>query len=302
LEFDVERSAFNPFHKVAQPAYKLVKLANGAHSVHSLAVGESFHPAIGPVAEAEALYVRQVRLVERLQKHSGEFVIWDVGLGAAANALTALSATKDIEVSSIHLCSFDSTFEPLEFALQHRDALGYFDGYEGPLTRLIREHHIDFTNGKTNVSWSLRLADFPSLLREPEAERIPKPHLILFDPFSPAKNPAMWTLPVLARIFQLLDPIRPCVLANFSRSTIFRVTLLLAGFFVGVGQATGTKEETTVAANALDLIETPLNRRWLERAKKSDSAEPLHEPVYRRAPLGPATWEKLWRHPQFNDS
>ena len=59
------------------------------------------------------------------------------------------------------------------------------------------------------------------------------------------------------------------------------------------------KEETTVAANTLDLIAEPLNARWLERALRSDSAEPLREPVYSRAPLSSATEEKLRRHPQF---
>src|SRR6476660_10442 len=98
--------------------YKLVQLANGVHSVHSLAHRETFHPVIGPVAEAEALYVKQLRLVQRLQKHSGEFVIWDVGLGAAANALTVLRATRDI-TSLIRLVSFDNTIEPLCFALAH---------------------------------------------------------------------------------------------------------------------------------------------------------------------------------------
>jgi len=283
---------------VLQPAYKLVKLANGTHSVHSVAVGESFHPAIGPVAEAEALYVRQVRLVERLQKHSGEFVIWDIGLGAAANALTALSAVRHLDCS-IRLCSFDSTLEPLEFALHHKMELGYFDGYEQPLRQLLGEHRVAFTPGRTRVNWDLQLADFPDWLGSRAAEQIARPHLILFDPFSPAKNPAMWTLPVLTRLFQLLDPARACALANFSRSTMFRVTLLLAGFFVGVGQATGNKEETTVAANARDLIETPLDRRWLERAQRSDSAEPLREPAYRRAPLSPETREQLRMHLQF---
>jgi hypothetical protein len=50
----------------------------------------------------------------------------------------------------------------------------------------------------------------------------------------------------------------------------------------------------------LDLIAEPLDARWLERARRSHSAEPLHEPVYSRAPLSPATAARLRRHPQFN--
>ena len=112
----------------------------------------------------------------------------------------------------------------------------------------------------------------------------------------------MWTLPLFTNLFQLLDPQRPCALPTYSRSTILRVTLLLAGFFVGVGHATGLKEETTIAANTLDLIADPLNARWLDRALRSHSAEPLREPVYSRKPLSPATAEKLRRHPQFSGS
>ena len=60
------------------------------------------------------------------------------------------------------------------------------------------------------------------------------------------------------------------------------------------------KEETTMAANTLDLITAPRPVRWLERARRSSSAEPLHAPVYTRAPLSAATEEKLRQHPQFN--
>ena len=80
---------------------------------------------------------------------------------------------------------------------------------------------------------------------------------------------------------------------------MLRVTLLLAGFFVGVGHATGEKEETTIAANTLDLLDEPLPRKWLLRVRKSRSAEPMREAVYRQAPLSAETWDKLVEHPQF---
>jgi tRNA U34 5-methylaminomethyl-2-thiouridine-forming methyltransferase MnmC len=277
--------------------YQLVRLNNGICSVRSLVDAETFHPVVGPVAEAEALYVNQLRLRERIQNTTGEFVIWDVGLGAAANALTVLRATRDI-ACKIRLVSFDHTLKPLKFALGHAADLGYFGGYETHLAKFLQTHRVTFQDGHQSVNWEFQHGDFPAVLGgEPEFGA--PPHAILFDAYSPARNPAMWTLPLFTSLFQMLDPQRPCALPTYSRSTILRVTLLLAGFFVGVGHATGEKEETTIAANTLDLIAEPLGKRWLERALRSHSAEPMVEPVYRTAPLSLATAEKLRQHPQF---
>ena len=109
----------------------------------------------------------------------------------------------------------------------------------------------------------------------------------------------MWTLPVFQNLFRTLDPQRPCALTTYSRSTLIRATLLLAGFFFGVGHASGTKEETTVAANDLSLVKEPQDARWLERAARSDSAAPLTEPVYRRAKLTTEILAQVQSHPQF---
>lgn len=293
-------TGFPKFSRVpGASGYKIVKLVHGAHSVHSLAHRETFHPVVGPVAEAEALYVRQLGLVERLRGHAGEFVLWDVGLGAAANPLTVLRAAQDVSCS-IRIVSFDHTLEPLEFALQHIDKLDYLAGYDHELGRLIEKHQVSFTKGQQKVRWEVHAADFPTLISTTAANALPKPHAIMFDAFSPAKNPAMWTLPLFTNIYQLLDPNRPCALPTYSRSTMLRVTLLLAGFIVGIGHATGEKDETTLAANHRDLVSEPLDLKWLERARRSTSAEPMRELIYRQAPLEGETWEKLRCHPQFD--
>ena len=285
-------------------SYRLVRVSGGAYSVHSMAHDETFHPVIGPVAEAEALYVRQLRLSERVARHSGTFVVWDVGLGAAANVLTVLRATRHLPCP-VRVISFDHTLEPLEFALANAEALGYFSGYEEPLRALVAQHHTTFSDEARPVVWDLRLGDFPTWvasptnLGQPDQQPVPAPHAILFDAYSPATNPAMWTQPLFAGLHRLLRAEAPCALPTYSRSTLLRVSLLLAGFFVGVGHATGEKEETTIAANTLELIDEPLGARWLQRARNSTSGEPLWEPVYRQARLTPATWETLCRHPQF---
>ncbi len=259
---------------------------------------ETMHPGIGPEAEAEALYVRQTGLLDRLSAHAGEFVIWDVGLGAAANALAVLRQTGRVRCT-LRVLSFDLTAEPLAFAVRNADKLPYLAREQEVVSALLQARRVRLERGQQVVDWTLCLGDFPSLLVSKTAGEWPSPHLILFDPFSPARNPAMWTLAVFESLFRRLDPGRPCLLATYTRSSMIRVSLLLAGFWVGAGLATGSKEETTVASNRRELLSAPLDRRWLERARRSDSAQPLREPTYLKAPLRPETWEQLMAHPQF---
>jgi queuine tRNA-ribosyltransferase len=293
--------------------YRLVRLNRETHSVHYERYGETLHPVAGPAAEAEALYVRQLDLRARATAAARpfpavreatdghpdpEFVIWDVGLGAGGNALTVLRRLDDIP-ASLRLVSFDETAAPLRFALDHRAELGYLAGFESTVARLLERERHEFTVGALRVFWTLHLGDFPARVAQGRQDDTPAPHAILFDPFSPAKNPGMWTRRTLTNLARALDPRRPCALATYSRSTLVRTTLLLAGLFVGTGDALPGKEETTVAANDPALIARPLDRRWLARARASRAAEPLAAAAYRQLPLTEATWRELQAHPQF---
>jgi len=289
--------------------YELVTLVNGTRSVRDRATGETFHPVIGPAAEAEALYVRQLRLRERVGACPGEFVIWDVGLGAGANSLTVLRHLRDVQ-GRLRIVSVDCTLEALAFAVEHADALGYFGDLvdvAGDLAAGAEYRVIEV--GSLQVRWEVQVGDFPTLLAEHSGAEsrpaslpgrtLPAPHAIMYDAYSPMRNPDMWTLPLFECLYRHLDPERPCALPTYSRSTILRVTLLLAGFYVGVGHPTGEKEETTIAANTPDLLDEPLDRRWLERALRSHSAEPLWKPKWQVSPLSLVSRDRLQRHPQF---
>jgi tRNA U34 5-methylaminomethyl-2-thiouridine-forming methyltransferase MnmC len=296
--------------------YTLVSLANGTFTVRSSAERETFHPVVGPVAEAEALYVRQLKLRERAagrrqlanpgtRQHAvgtltDEFVIWDIGLGAGGNVLTALHALKDLP-ANLHIVSFDHTLGALRFALEHASQLQFPLGLEGVIEELLQTQSVEFRHGALQARWEIHVDDFPSALAGTKPAW-PAPQAIFFDAYSPARNPDMWTLPLFENLFRCLDPQKPCALATYSRSTIPRVTLLLAGFFVGAGDPVAEKNETTIAANSRELIERPLAARWLERARTSHSAEPLHSGEYRIAPLTGDTWERLRRHPQFTQA
>ena len=261
---------------VTAGGFSLVTVASGARSVRSLEHGETFHPVVGPMAEARGLHVAQSRLVERAGECARPFVIWDVGLGAGANAVAVLEALSEMRCAArVELRSFDCTTEPLEFALRHADALAYLPRWREPAGCLLE-------SGRAvvgNVDWHFHEGDFREFVCAPReaAAAVPAPDAILYDPYSPDSNRSMWTLEHFTRLRACLDPARPCTLTSYSRSTSVRVTLMLAGFSVGTGGAIGEKDQTTVAATHRALLAQPLGAEWLGRVERSTRGAPLRE-------------------------
>lgn len=266
----------------------MVTVQSGARSLRSRDHRETFHPVVGPMAEARALHVVQQRLRERALALEGQMVIWDVGLGAAANAVAALEGLEGCEAQ---LHSFDITDTALAFALEHAQELEYLAPFQDAAGTLLADGRVRVGA----VEWLFHRGDFGVLLDQPPA---PAPHAILYDPYSPASNPGMWTREHFERLRRRLDAGRPCLLSNYTRSTAVRVTLLLAGFFVGRGGATGEKEETTLASNNLECLESPLDAAWLGRVARSTKGAPLSL-GQAGGPISAADLAALRAHPQF---
>ena len=273
--------------------FEIVELKHGGKSLRSLTRKETFHPGIGPVAEARLLHVEQQRLRERAEQ-IGEFVLWDVGLGAAANAVAAIEALAGTK-ARLEIHSFDISLAPLQFALGEPEALPYLNPHRELVRALVRD---GMAEPAPNIRWHFHAGDF----RQTLAEKIPSPHGIFYDPYSPATNREMWTLDHFENLYQRLDPARECLLTTYTRSTAVRVTLLLAGFFVGTGAEIGEKDETTIASNQLTALRRPLPKSWLERVSISRNGSPMRDPVYSVVPIEPADYARLSAHPQFSVS
>ena len=276
-----------------QSDYELVALKNGHRSVRSRTHGETMHIGSSPRTEAFGLYVRQQRLVERAaaQTDSSPFIIWDVGLGPGGNALVALEALREVN-APIELHSFDRSREVLAFALRHAAELEYLGGWESAVGALLEAGTAE---PLPNVRWYFHCGDFRLCLYE-----APAPGAILFDPYSPARNPEMWSVDIFSAMKARADEAgKPCLMSNYTRSTAARVTMALAGWLVGTGVATGEKDQTTVAANSLDLLERPLDRTWLARVRASTNAAPLRNGIYARGPISPEDYATLKDLPQF---
>jgi queuine tRNA-ribosyltransferase len=286
--------------------FELVALANGVVSLRSIRYGQTFHPVVGPVAEAESVHLAGTRMLARANAAAGDaaFTIWDVGLGAAANATAVIASllagyTGEVDV---HLLSFDRDLTALDFALANAAELGYPEAHRSLLETLRREGSVmvPLARATHQLHWSVRVADFPSLLAYPEP--LPAPHAVFFDPYSPAVNRDMWTLELFTSLHARLRNEVPCLLTTYTRSTAVRVTLLLAGFYAGIGHATGEKDQTTIAANDPALLARPLDRAWLEKkVYASTNSAPLRTDAlpHGQAPISEGDYAALRTHPQF---
>lgn len=271
--------------------FELVVLRGGARSIKSLVHGETMHVGTDPVTEAAELHVSQQRIAERSGSFS-PFVIWDVGLGPAANAIAVLRAlgTRGAAEGLVELHSFEISTEVLEFALLHAEELGYLIGREGLIRELLNDGEC---RPAPNLLWRLHRGDFSKGVGPVSA-----PSAILFDPYSPSRNPEMWNFGTFSQLRESADP-RGCTLTSYTRSTSARVTMLLAGWFVGVGIATGEKEETTIAATSPELLSNPLGPGWLSRVRSSANSVPLRGRIPLRGPISHEDYALLEMHPQF---
>jgi S-adenosyl-L-methionine-dependent methyltransferase len=247
------------------PLFEIVTTKAGAISIRHKKINEIMHNPVGPWIEANQLYIDQSNLKWHLTVDTDtELVIYDVGLGAAANAIATLHAVKESQ-RPVRIVSFEIDLDLLNFAIEHSAQLGYLKGYEVILKTLIKDKSWE----SENIKWELHHGDFLDCIENVT----PKCHLIYYDPYSPKQNEAMWTTACFKKLRNKCQP--RALFYNYSQATTIRTALLEAGFYVGYGQPTGLKKDTTEAATQLKDLKHPLDERWLQRWKRSPTPLPI---------------------------
>ena len=242
-----------------------VRLGDGYGSIEHLASGEVMHSVVRPDVEAEAVYVQQSKLLAAKRP----LVVWDVGLGAAHNAMALIRSLDDR--AQVELVSFERDLDAFRLALANT---GPFAHLRHPAPHVLaakqRYEH-------AGLVWRLVEGDFLAHYRNE-----PQPDVIFWDPFSQKVDGELWTLATFRALYSFLRG--PTELFTYSASTAVRSSLLAAGFRVARGVATGPKDETTIAVKG-ELDHDWLGLEWLERRARStarfgaDVAEALYAEV-----------------------
>ena len=260
--------------------YELHASIQGFCSIRQISSGEIMHSVNGPSDEANRLYIEQSALPARLVDYpdnTGELIIWDVGLGAATNAMATLhcferchAENNNAKLRPLRLISFEKDLDPLILAAKYSAHFPHL--HHGAPYKILSQG--SWRHASEQLHWEVMKGDFRDFL-----ETAALPDLIFYDPFSFKADTAMWTREIFTRIFShCLD--KPTELYTYSASTAVRAALLSAGFFVAQGIGTGPKSETTIAFNrgesaAQHPLRPPLlDETWLARWRRSAVKHP----------------------------
>jgi queuine tRNA-ribosyltransferase len=263
--------------------YEVHMAWEGFASIRQISSGEIMHSRTPPMEEARELYIEQSNLAGRLRISAGEtpesaapLVIWDVGLGAAANAMAAIlcyeEQTEKAPVRPLRIVSFENDLDSLRLAFRHNRDFSYLR-HSGPAAILTdgewqsRRH--------AGLSWLLLPGDFLETMSTAPAP----PDLIFYDMFSTRTSGDQWTLDAFRRLFEACAG-RAAELFTYTCSTANRAALLAAGFYVARGRSAGEKLETTIALTPAARHASSFPRHelltadWLEKWNRSGAKFP----------------------------
>jgi len=276
---------------------EVVTLPNGVRAIRERACGEVMHPGSGPLVEAESVYVTPSRLGERQREGGRPLVLFDVGLGAATNAITAwqVSEAQSGDARCLEVVSFERDLDALRLALEpeNADALGLTTtgaNARAAATELLRHGRHE----TPRTLWRLCLGDFREAL-----DRIPDGYadVVFWDMFSPRTAPELWSVSMFREVRRACR--EGATLHTYSASTSTRSGLLLGGFAVGVGARTGDRDETTMAATRVEDLARPLDASWLGRLSRS--SVPFPNDVPKDAVARAEALARVRACPQFRD-
>jgi len=253
--------------------------------------GERMHDRTPPMEEARQIYIGGSRLAEKLLVPGDDpIVIWDVGLGAASNAMAAIECQEALSTESaprpLKLVSFESDLDPLRLAIRNTHC---FPELRHPAPAAILELGQWCGRG---IDWQLLEGDFFQRIGDAPGP----PDLIFYDLFSMNSQPEAWGINAFRALFRVCAG-HPVELLTYSCSTGVRAAMLGSGFYVARGQAIGAKAETTIAvtSEAVRADHELLSGDWLVRLSRSSASIPADLPPGERE----AFERQVLAHPQF---
>ncbi|TAJ24306.1 MAG: hypothetical protein EPO68_01625 [Planctomycetota bacterium] len=225
------------------PDWRAVRTDDGSWTLAHPEHGETCHSTSGAWQQALERYARPCRLRERAQAGARELRLLDIGTGLGLNLAAALSELDGTGCALI-ADTFERDASVREAMLELVSVHGALDPRAEPFHARVRAALERGGDRSIRTHFGDARALVPAL--EPTARY----DAVFLDPFSPRREPDLWTGEFLAAIAARMAP--GAWLSTYTVSKPVRRALAAAGLAVLDGPAVGRKRAGTLARSALD--------------------------------------------------
>lgn len=177
---------------------RIIITSDGSHSLLNESLNETYHSVHGAVRESKHVFLEHgLTFFVNRQKASAVRIL-EVGFGTGLNALLTLlySRTFNIAISYTSLEAYPLPQEVWS-ALNYGDELGDPDAFK-------RIHQVPWEE-EIFLEPTFGLRKMHTMMETAELDAADY-DIVFFDAFAPAKQPELWTLPVLTNVIGALRP------------------------------------------------------------------------------------------------
>lgn len=243
--------------------YQIVRTDDGSSTLYLPSYDEHMHSLSGAYEEAllKHVYPSGIAAVQKAAVH-----VLDVGFGLGYNILALLMERARRGVAGrIKIISFEKeqsflpALEKIEFN-DERDAV-YCTVKKAFREGVYRDDAMEISLMFGDARESIRSVGFPGF------------DAVFFDPFSPAKNPELWSVDFFKEIYSRIDDAG--ILTTYSSAPQVRMAMAEAGFIIGRGPAVGGKKEGTLATKSGMIV--PFNDEEMTSLRGSFRSVPYRD-------------------------
>ena len=252
-------------HTTPRTPHKFEKVItdDGTVSLYSKEYGEAMHSLSGAYEEALLKHVRPSRILSRT---GGHLCVLDIGFGLGYNSLALLTEwSRSDRPGNLHIAAFEKEIVPAKLM----DAITFADDRDS-IYASLREAAVNGHAARQGYTIDIHRGDARRLIRAIDDISV---HAIFHDPFSPAKNPELWTVDFFREEYRVAD--ERCILTTYSSATHIRMALMEAGFQIGRGPSVGKKREGTLATKCAEV--PPFTADEIEKMKNDIKAVPYRD-------------------------
>jgi len=224
-----------------------VNTDDGSVTFYSKRYKEHYHTTVGAKLEAVNKYFLPGKLPSRLK--TGPVEILDVCFGLGYNSLVSFSQAL-AQKSSLNITALEMDRNVVQAASETITDDTDQDTWRKILNSLYQTSAFESENQKCGIE--ILWGDARHTIESVSG----KFDLIFLDPFSPPRNPELWTLEFFQKLRKLIKP--DGLLLTYCAAIPVRSGLLKAGFFVGETEPIGRPRGGTAASPDRNQILLPL--------------------------------------------